>query len=92
MGIIIAVLVFLTLVGVALYLFDKGARTRWLQPHIGLLLIGLVIAGMGWLAGLLSTEVEGWFMLVAKACIAVAGIVLGVRLIKRVAKRFIFRD
>ena len=92
MGLIIAVLVFRTLVGIALYLFDKGARTRWLQPHIGLLLIGLLIAGMGWLIGLLSPEIEGWFMLVAKAVIALAGVMLCLRLIKRIAKRFIFRN
>ncbi|WNW12025.1 hypothetical protein RRX38_13010 [Pseudomonas sp. DTU_2021_1001937_2_SI_NGA_ILE_001] len=92
MGLILAVLVFLTLVGLALYLFDKGARTRWLQPHIGLLLIGLLLAGMAWLAGLISVEAESWLMLAAKLVIAVAGILLGLRLIKRVAKRFIFRN
>ncbi|RML67535.1 hypothetical protein APX70_07335, partial [Pseudomonas syringae pv. maculicola] len=34
MGLIIGISVLLILIGTVLYLFDKGARTRWLRPYI----------------------------------------------------------
>jgi hypothetical protein len=92
MGLIIGAAVLLILLGALLYLVDKGARSRWLRPYIGLMLIGLLIAGMGLLAGLISDEIEGYFLFVAKAVIAVTGVLLGLRLIRMVAKRYIVRQ
>jgi len=92
MGLIIGVAVLLILLGAFLYLLDKGARTRWLRPYIGLALIGLLIAGMGLLVGLISDEVEGYFLLVAKIVIAATGIMFCLRLIMLIAKRFIVRN
>lgn len=91
MGLIIGAAVVLILLGALLYLIDKGARSRWLRPYIGLALIGLLIAGMGLLVGLVSDEVEGYFLFVAKAVIAVTGVMLCLRLIGLVAKRYIVR-
>ncbi|MCD5994296.1 hypothetical protein KDX38_12290 [Pseudomonas sp. CDFA 602] len=92
MGLMIGVAVLLILLGAFLYLLDKGARTRWLRPYIGLALIGLLIAGMGLLVGLISDEVEGYFLLVAKIVIAATGIMFCLRLIMLIAKRFIVRN
>jgi hypothetical protein len=92
MGLIIGAAVLLTLVGTLLYLVDKGARSRWLRPYIGLALIGLLIAGMGLLLGLISEELEGWFLLVAKGVIAVTGVMLCLRLIGLIARRYIVRN
>jgi hypothetical protein len=92
MGLIIGAAVILIVLGALLYLVDKGARSRWLRPYLGLALIGLLIAGMGWLLGLVSDEIEGYFMLVAKAVIAVTGVMLCLRLIGLVAKRYIVRQ
>lgn len=92
MGFIIGVAVLVALVGTLLYLLDKGARSRWLRPYIGLVLIGLLIAGMGLLLGLISDEIEGYFLFVAKAVIAVTGAVLCLRLIGLIAKRYIVRN
>ena len=89
MGFIIGVSVLLILIGTVLYLFDKGAQTRWLRPYIGLMLIGLLIGGMGLLVGLVSDEIEVYFLLVAKWVIAVTGIRFCLRLIVLIAKRFI---
>jgi hypothetical protein len=92
MGLIIGAAVILIVLGALLYLVDKGAKSRWLRPYLGLALIGLLIAGMGWLLGLVSDEIEGYFMLVAKAVIAVTGVMLCLRLIGLVAKRYIVRQ
>ncbi|QQQ51227.1 hypothetical protein JJQ97_02950 [Pseudomonas syringae] len=92
MGFIIGLSVLLILIGTVLYLFDKGAQTRWLRPYIGLMLIGLLIGGMGLLVGLVSDEIEVYFLLVAKWVIAVTGIMFCLRLIVLIAKRFIARN
>ncbi|MCF5711146.1 MULTISPECIES: hypothetical protein [Pseudomonas syringae group] len=92
MGLIIGVSVLAVLISAALYLFDKGARTRWLRLYIGLALIGLLIGGMGLLVGLVSDDIEGYFLLVAKWVIAVTGIMFCLRLIMLIAKRFIVRN
>ncbi|RRV09573.1 hypothetical protein EGJ27_07360 [Pseudomonas sp. v388] len=92
MGLIIGAAVLLTLMGALLYLVDKGARSRWLRPYIGLALIGLLIAGMGLLVGLVSDEIEGYFLFVAKTVIAITGVLLCLRLIRLVAKRYIVRQ
>jgi apolipoprotein N-acyltransferase len=91
MGLIIGVTVLLILVSALLYLLCRGINTRWLRPYIGLALIGLLIAGMGLLLGLISTEIEDYFLLAAKGVIAFTGIMLCLRLIRLVAKRFIVR-
>ncbi len=36
MGLIIGISVLVILIGTVLYLFDKGSRTRWLRPYVGL--------------------------------------------------------
>ncbi|MBA1230471.1 hypothetical protein G7013_12530 [Pseudomonas viridiflava] len=92
MGLIIGVTVLLILVGTLLYLFDKGSKSRWLRPYIGLLLIGLLIGGMGLLVGLISDDVESYFLLVAKVVISLTGIAFCLRLIMLIAKRFIVRN
>ncbi|MCF5707889.1 hypothetical protein GIV19_11355 [Pseudomonas syringae] len=92
MGLIIGVTVLLILVGTLLYLFDKGSKSRWLRPYIGLLLIGLLIGGMGLLVGLISDDVESYFLMVAKVVISLTGIAFCLRLIMLIAKRFIVRN
>ncbi|KPZ12211.1 hypothetical protein [Pseudomonas syringae group genomosp. 3] len=92
MGLIIGISLLLILIGTVLYLFDKGSQTHWLRPYIGLALIGLLIFGMGLLVGLVSDEIEGYFVLVAKWVIAVTGIMFCLRLIMLIAKRFIVRN
>ncbi|MEE4676850.1 hypothetical protein V2K57_21710 [Pseudomonas alliivorans] len=92
MGLIIGVAVLLILVGTLLYLFDKGSRSRWLRPYIGLVLIGLLIGGMGLLIGLISEDVEHYFILVAKVVISLTGVAFCLRLIMLIARRFIVRN
>ncbi|RMO80685.1 hypothetical protein ALQ33_04273 [Pseudomonas syringae pv. philadelphi] len=92
MGLVIGISVLVILIGTVFYLFDKGSRTRWLRPYIGLALIGLLIGGMGLLVGLVSDDIERYFLLAAKWVIAVTGIMFCLRLIMLIAKRFIVKN
>ncbi|KPB69123.1 hypothetical protein ACKUFS_18355 [Pseudomonas cannabina] len=92
MGLIIGISVLVILIGTVLYLFDKGSRTRWLRPYVGLALIGLLIGGMGLLVGLVSDDIKHYLLLAAKWVIAVTGIMFCLRLIMLIAKRFIVKN
>lgn len=61
MGILVGVVVFLILLGVAASLVERGSTSRLLRPYIGLLLIAVLIAGLGLIVGILFNGLQDFF-------------------------------
>ena len=95
MGVIVGVFVFLIALGAVIRIVGKcshGASSRLLRPYIGLLLIAGVIAGMGMVLGTMFRGVEDYFFIVAKGVAVFTGVVLCLKLIIAIAKRFFAAD
>ena len=89
MGVIVGVVVVFAVLAVLANLIERGAASRMLRPYIGLLLISSVIAGMGLMLGFLSTDVQGFFYMVAKVLAVLVGVALCTHLIIIIAKRWL---
>lgn len=89
MGVLVGVVVFFIVLAVLASLIERGAASRMLRPYIGLLLISAVIAGIGGLLGFLSSEVQGFFFIVAKVVAVLVGVALCLHLIVIIAKRWL---
>jgi len=95
MGVIVGVFVFLIVLGAFISLVEKGAQGasyRLLRPYIGLLLIAGLIAGMGLVLGTMFRGVEDYLFVVAKGVAVFTGVVVCMKLIVAVAKRFFVAD
>jgi hypothetical protein len=89
MGVVVAIVAFLIVLGALSSLIERGAASGLLRPYLGLFLIAALIAGMGVLLGFLSRDVQAFFFMAAKGVAVSVGVALCLHLIVIVGKRWL---
>jgi hypothetical protein len=92
MGVIVGIVVFLIVLGAILGLLEKSGGSKVIRPYLGLLLIAGLIAGMGMVLGFMFRGIEDYFMIAAKGIAVFTAVILCLRLIGLVARKFLVSE